>query len=794
MCRVMSQAAAVSTLRFSRDDEQLIALTFENLCDEGYLQRLFVGPGEAAGGGTGSALDGSASASQNNEALVSGRGTGSQQAATQTSQQQQPPQLTQSQQQQQQQQQHSPSQSSHVGVEGWTMTADMAEDVILFGNAIELGRDFQERRFIRDVSMLHKSQDALAGIVHKQILVFEHIGRLMLERCAMPAPKGASPSSSSSAVTSRKAPTVASPPEQGVMAGLATDALLCAVRVLESQSRLNIRLATVEPLLSLVMNLFKSLSLSPAQAEAATGQRLASGQIPRQHVQFLRSMLCSGLCKLSRESSRLVQSGAKEADGYREELLRLALTCAYGLLSIGLYSDNVGDVLVAVTSLMAISVQTDEWVEETAVPQQQQHKEEGAAADSPKKLSILARRAEKEKEKGEDVPWGPAGPSLRPSSGNNQMFLELDYETSRGRGDEEEEPALLGGQQRGKSSWDKAAAAAAAAAAGLSSASVPALPAASALKVVLDKDAKSRIRLVKSRWGGDGSPATSTPHPPYSADEHATVGFLMGPQHGYHQPAHQNQQQHGLKEHAKSAGVASQKGPFAKGASNADDRLQAAVPGRPASSKAAAASAASACSAAHGQQHRPKTPKPLNEVIAGLTRIPKSVLSVVQECSVRLRAGNGLHSREALGTAPRAGKRSPVPAAFTGESYVWTCGQNSYGELGHGDASQRRVFSKTQFLDGKSVVSIGAGNEHSVFVAKTGEVFVCGYNDNGQCGLGTTQQVRQLSQVASLEGEEIVQVHIYNGCEHTMAVSRDGKLFAFGYNYRGQLGLGTTVS
>ena len=276
------------------------------------------------------------------------------------------------------------------------MTADMAEDVILFGNAIELGRDFQERRFIRDVSMLHKSQDALAGIVHKQILVFEHIGRLMLERCAMPAPT----SSSSSAVTFWKSPTAASPPEQGVMAGLATDALLCAVRVLESQSRQNIRLATVEPLLSLVINLFKSLSLSPAQAEAATGA-LASGQIPRQHVQFLRTMLCSGLSKLSRESSRLAQNGAKEADGYREELLRLALTCAYGLLSIGLYSDSVGDVLVAVTSLVAISVQTDEWVEETTVrqQQQQQHKDEGAVADSPKKLSILARRAEKEKEK-----------------------------------------------------------------------------------------------------------------------------------------------------------------------------------------------------------------------------------------------------------------------------------------------------------------------------------------------------------------------------------------------------------
>ena len=40
----------------------------------------------------------------------------------------------------------------------------------------------------------------------------------------------------------------------------------------------------------------------------------------------------------------------------------------------------------------------------------------------------------------------------------------------------------------------------------------------------------------------------------------------------------------------------------------------------------------------------------------------------------------------------------------------------------------------------------------------------------------------------ALEGEDIAQVFVYNGCEHTLAVTRDGKLYSFGYNYRGQLG------
>jgi alpha-tubulin suppressor-like RCC1 family protein len=66
-------------------------------------------------------------------------------------------------------------------------------------------------------------------------------------------------------------------------------------------------------------------------------------------------------------------------------------------------------------------------------------------------------------------------------------------------------------------------------------------------------------------------------------------------------------------------------------------------------------------------------------------------------------------------------------------------------------------------------------------------VFVTGYNDNGQCGVGNNQQVKQPTLIQALEGEEIAHVHVYNGCEHTLAVTRDGKLYSFGYNYRGQV-------
>jgi alpha-tubulin suppressor-like RCC1 family protein len=92
-------------------------------------------------------------------------------------------------------------------------------------------------------------------------------------------------------------------------------------------------------------------------------------------------------------------------------------------------------------------------------------------------------------------------------------------------------------------------------------------------------------------------------------------------------------------------------------------------------------------------------------------------------------------------------------------------------------------------LDEKRIVGIGAGNEHSLFVTEDGKVYTAGYNDNGQCGMGSTQQVRQPTLIPVLEGEDISQVHVYNGCEHTLAVARDGRIFSFGYNYRGQVSL-----
>ncbi|RLN82186.1 hypothetical protein BBJ28_00012215 [Nothophytophthora sp. Chile5] len=125
---------------------------------------------------------------------------------------------------------------------------------------------------------------------------------------------------------------------------------------------------------------------------------------------------------------------------------------------------------------------------------------------------------------------------------------------------------------------------------------------------------------------------------------------------------------------------------------------------------------------------------------------------------------------------------------------VWSCGQNSYGELGHGDTVARKSFERIESLQQKDVAQVGAGNEHTIALTADGKVLTCGYNDNGQCGQGGTARVSHMSEIPKMGESLVAQVHAYNGCEHTILVTVDGRAASCGYNYRGQLGHGNTAS
>jgi alpha-tubulin suppressor-like RCC1 family protein len=126
---------------------------------------------------------------------------------------------------------------------------------------------------------------------------------------------------------------------------------------------------------------------------------------------------------------------------------------------------------------------------------------------------------------------------------------------------------------------------------------------------------------------------------------------------------------------------------------------------------------------------------------------------------------------------------------------VWSCGSNTYGQLGDGTNTDRLYAVLVPSLT--RVTMIAAGNEHSIFLGGTTAAsapYVCGNNDRGQLGLGALANttIPTLLPIGP-------QMHVYGICAgefHTMVANYNTTydLARFGLNTLGQLGDGTITN
>lgn len=66
---------------------------------------------------------------------------------------------------------------------------------------------------------------------------------------------------------------------------------------------------------------------------------------------------------------------------------------------------------------------------------------------------------------------------------------------------------------------------------------------------------------------------------------------------------------------------------------------------------------------------------------------------------------------------------------LTTDSQVFSWGENTHGQLGHGDRKYRSIPSKIDALQGRDIQKIAAGANFSVFCADHGIVLICGHRD-----------------------------------------------------------------
>jgi alpha-tubulin suppressor-like RCC1 family protein len=119
---------------------------------------------------------------------------------------------------------------------------------------------------------------------------------------------------------------------------------------------------------------------------------------------------------------------------------------------------------------------------------------------------------------------------------------------------------------------------------------------------------------------------------------------------------------------------------------------------------------------------------------------------------------------------------------------VYAVGHNLFGQLGLGDKTSRHTPETIPYFADIPIASVTAGSFHTIFLDTRGRVYATGYNFEGQIGLGYTSRIRTHVPIPYFANIPIASATC--GCSHTIFLDTKGKVYAVGNNETGQLGLG----
>lgn len=124
--------------------------------------------------------------------------------------------------------------------------------------------------------------------------------------------------------------------------------------------------------------------------------------------------------------------------------------------------------------------------------------------------------------------------------------------------------------------------------------------------------------------------------------------------------------------------------------------------------------------------------------------------------------------------------------AIKSDGTVWGWGANDYGKLGTG-ASDLTYSTPVQMVDVEGAVAAAAGQHFVMILTNEGAVFTCGNNSDGQLGDGTVENKSTAIGLVGLDGI----IEIAAGGKTAVVLDNDGNIYAWGDNMVGQIGDGT---
>ena len=125
---------------------------------------------------------------------------------------------------------------------------------------------------------------------------------------------------------------------------------------------------------------------------------------------------------------------------------------------------------------------------------------------------------------------------------------------------------------------------------------------------------------------------------------------------------------------------------------------------------------------------------------------------------------------------------------------VWAWGNNTYGQLGNGTNNDSNTPAQVSGIS--DVVDIAGGFWHTIALESDGTVLTWGNNTYGQLGDGTNTDRNTPVQVNGLSDINVnvdIVIPVAGGHWHTVALKSDGTAWAWGNNFYGQLGNGSSI-
>jgi alpha-tubulin suppressor-like RCC1 family protein len=129
-----------------------------------------------------------------------------------------------------------------------------------------------------------------------------------------------------------------------------------------------------------------------------------------------------------------------------------------------------------------------------------------------------------------------------------------------------------------------------------------------------------------------------------------------------------------------------------------------------------------------------------------------------------------------------------------GPREFYTVGNNRYGQLGIGHTTSSFEPAPLREFRGKEITHVTCGAFFTLVATAKKRVWAFGQNERGQLGLKDTCDRMKPEKVLTFPcGKKVAVASMAAGDKHSIVLTESGSVFTFGYNWCGQLGLGNRV-